>query len=43
MKKPSKKAISFFKKAKVENLIEFKIGPALKSLNEIKNKTSFLI
>ena len=36
----SKKAISFFKKAKVHNLIEFKIGPALKSLNEIKQQIS---
>ena len=34
----SKKAISFFKKAKVENLIEVKIGPALKTLDEIKKK-----
>ena len=39
----SKKAISFFKKAKVENLIEVKIGPALKTLDEIKNKIFFLI
>ena len=37
----SKKAISFFKKAKVHNLIEFKIGPALKSLNEIKQQNLF--
>ena len=37
----SKKAISFFKKAKVDNLIEFKIGPALKSLNEIKQQNLF--
>ena len=37
----SKKAISFFKKAKVDNLIEFKIGPALKSLNEIKKQNLF--
>ena len=37
----SKKAISFFKKAKVDDLIEFKIGPALKSLNEIKQKNLF--
>ena len=37
----SKKAISFFKKAKVHNLIEFKIGPALKSLNEIKQQNFF--
>ena len=34
----SKKAISFFKKAKVENLIEVKIGPALKTLDEIKKQ-----
>ena len=39
--KTSKKAISFFKKAKVDNLIEFKIGPALKSLNEIKQQNFF--
>ena len=39
--KTSKKAISFFKKAKVDNLIEFKIGPALKSLNEIKKQNLF--
>ena len=39
--KTSKKAISFFKKAKVHNLIEFKIGPALKSLNEIKQQNLF--
>ena len=39
----SKKAISFFKKAKVDDLIEFKIGPALKSLNEIKQQNLFLI
>ena len=39
--KTSKKAISFFKKAKVDNLIEFKIGPALKSLNEIKQQNLF--
>ena len=37
----SKKAISFFKKAKVDDLIEFKIGPALKSLNEIKQQNFF--
>ena len=37
----SKKAISFFKKAKVDDLIEFKIGPALKSLNEIKQQNLF--
>ncbi len=37
----SKKAISFFKKAKVDNIIEFKIGPALKSLNEIKKQNLF--
>ncbi len=37
----SKKALSFFKKAKVDNLIEFKIGPALKSLNEIKQQNLF--
>ncbi len=37
----SKKAISFFKKAKVDNLIEFKIGPALKSLNAIKQQNLF--
>ena len=37
----SKKAISYFKKAKVDNLIEFKIGPALKSLNEIKQQNLF--
>ena len=39
--KTSKKAISFFKKAKVDDLIEFKIGPALKSLNEIKQQNLF--
>ena len=39
--KTSKKAISFFKKAKVDNLIEFKIGPALKSLDEIKKQNLF--
>ena len=39
--KTYKKAISFFKKAKVDNLIEFKIGPALKSLNEIKKQNLF--
>ena len=39
--KTSKKAISFFKKAKVDNLIEFKIGSALKSLNEIKQQNLF--
>ena len=37
----SKKALSFFKKAKVDNLIEFKVGPALKSLNEIKQQNFF--
>ena len=37
----SKKAISYFKKAKVDNLIEFKIGSALKSLNEIKQQNLF--
>tara|TARA_Y100000817_G_scaffold126013_1_gene98784 strand:- start:641 stop:1297 length:657 start_codon:yes stop_codon:yes gene_type:complete len=37
----SKKALSFFKKAKLDNLIEFKIGPALKSLNEIKQQNLF--
>ncbi len=37
----SKKAISFFKKAKVENLIEVKIGPALKTLDEIKKRNIF--
>ena len=37
----SKKAISFFKKAKVENLIEVKIGPALKTLDEIKKRKIF--
>ena len=37
----SKKAISFFKKAKVENLIEVKIGPALKTLDEIKKQKIF--
>ena len=37
----SKKAISFFKKAKVENLIEEKIGPALKTLDEIKKQNFF--
>ena len=37
----SKKAISFFKKANVENLIEVKIGPALKSLDEIKKRNIF--
>ena len=37
----SKKALSFFKKAKVDSLIEFKIGPALKSLNEIKQQNLF--
>ena len=37
----SKKAISFFKKAKVENLIEVKIGPALKTLDEIKKQNFF--
>ena len=37
----SKKAISFFKKAKVENLIEVKIGPALKTLDEIKKRKNF--
>ena len=37
----SKKALSFFKKAKVDNLIDFKIGPALKSLNEIKKQNLF--
>ena len=37
----SKKALNFFKKAKVDNLIEFKIGPALKSLNEIKQQNLF--
>ena len=39
--KTSKKALSFFKNAKVDNLIEFKIGPALKSLNEIKQQNLF--
>ena len=39
--KTSKKAISYFKKAKVDNLIEFKIGSALKSLNEIKQQNLF--
>ena len=37
----SKKAISFFKKANVENLIEVKIGPALKTLDEIKKRNIF--
>ena len=37
----SKKAISFFKKAKVENLIEVKIGPALKTLDKIKKQNIF--
>ena len=37
----SKKAISFFKKAKVENLIEVKIGPALKTLDKIKKQKIF--
>ena len=37
----SKKAISFFKKAKVENLIEVKKGPALKTLDEIKKRNIF--
>ena len=37
----SKKDISFFKKAKVENLIEVKIGPALKTLDEIKKQNFF--
>ena len=37
----SKKAISFFKKAKVENLIEVKIGPALKTLDETKKRNIF--
>ena len=37
----SKKAISFFKKAKVENLIEVKICPALKTLDKIKKQKIF--